>query len=344
MYLDRLMVACFELLLLHLSIGMSQRHMPHMSPAQPPSSHAQRWMIFTVILVVLLSGTFGAVYFLTQQRRQSSRAAADFPPPIPSATTEPTIEAATITATADTHPSVSPPRSQRLLQVFDYGWYQVGYDNERRAGAWGRYELDGPIRNSHAQPPRPRSFRTESRSTAQVHHKDYSNPSNLFERGHIVPGYALWSRHGVEARDATFVMTNVFPQDEDVNGRLWEDLEDDIAGQARGGVVVERGYADRLRHITVIAGPVYGAGTRALPSGIPIPDACFLVIYDVIEAAGTLRARAYLVPNEAKLSGPTSRYAQSIRTIEQATGLDFMPDGAAHVESLELAPAVVEPW
>jgi len=240
-------------------------------------------------------------------------------------------------------PAVPSPRSSRALQVFDYGWFTVGYDNERKAGAWGRYELDGPIAHVESQPKRP-AFRTEKKSVARVSTKDYTNPGNLFERGHIVPSYAMWSRFGDEARVATFVMTNVFPQDEDLNGRIWEDIEDDIAGQTKGRVVGERGYADRLRHITVISGPVNGTASRKLPNGIPIPDACFSIIYDFDESAGIFRARAYLVPNQKDLPGPSSRYASRIRDIEVATGLDFMPDGGVEVERLEMAAPVIGSW
>jgi DNA/RNA endonuclease G (NUC1) len=239
--------------------------------------------------------------------------------------------------------TVAPPRSSRPLQLFDYGFFQVGYDNERRAGAWGRYDLSGPIGNTSSQPARP-AFRSEPRSSARVASKDYSNPGNQFERGHIVPSYAMWSRHGDEARRATFVMTNVFPQDGDLNGRLWEDIEDDIAGQAKDRVVSDEGYAGRLRAITVIAGPIYESSTRSLPSGIPIPDACFSIIYDLDEATGLFRARAYIVPNQASLTGPTSRYAATIRQIEHLTGLDFMPEGGAEINTLETAAAVREPW
>lgn len=240
-------------------------------------------------------------------------------------------------------PVVPPPRSSRPLQIFDYGWFTVGYDNELRAGAWGRYELDGPIVHRESQPSRP-SFRTEANSSAKVTSKDYTNPGNVFERGHIVPSYAMWSRFGDEARKATFVMTNVFPEDGDLNGRVWEDIEDDIAGQAKGGAVTDEGYAGRLRHITVIAGPVYGNGSSRLPSGIPVPDACFQVIYDFDELEGRLRARAYLVENKPGLPGPPSRYARTVREVEAATGLDFMPDGGAEAEALEATPAVIERW
>ena len=112
----------------------------------------------------------------------------------------------------------------------------------------------------------------------------------------------------------------------------------------KGGVVGDEGYAGRLRNITVIAGPVYESATRKLPSGIPIPDACFHIIYDLDEATGSYRARAYLIPNQAKLPGPASKYATSIRDIEKVTGLDFMPDGGVEEEKLETQPTAVEPW
>lgn len=44
------------------------------------------------------------------------------------------------------------------------------------------------------------------------------------------------------------------------------------------------------------------------------------------------------------LVATSSRYAKSIRAIEEVTGLDFMPDGEAEVEVLENAPAETDPW
>ena len=139
-------------------------------------------------------------------------------------------------------------------------------------------------------------------------------------------------------------MANVFPQDGDLNGRLWEDIEDDIAGQAKDRVVSDEGYAGRLLAITAIAGPIYETASRSLPSGIPVPDACFYVIYDLDEATDRFRARAYVIPNQAGLTGPATRYAATIRQIEALTGLDFMPEGGAEVDVLETAAAVRDPW
>jgi DNA/RNA endonuclease G (NUC1) len=307
----------------------------------PRTTPTRSWVLVVLALVVLL--IVGAVVVVLLVQLQGSPAA-ERTGATPTAAPPGTAASA---PRQNQHPAstlvVRPPRSSRPLQVFDYGWFSVGYDNERRAGAWGRYELDGPITHTASQPRRP-TFRTETRSTRQVTTKDYTNPGNVFERGHIVPSYAMWSRFGDEARTATFVMTNVFPQDGDLNGRVWEDIEDDIAGQAKGGVVTDEGYAGRLRHITVIAGPVYGSTSRYLPSGIPVPDACFQVIYDLEEQASRLRARAYLVENKPGVPGPPSRYAKTIREIESVTGLDFMPENGPAIDALELAPAVRGSW
>lgn len=307
-----------------------RRSMP--SPRQPSS--ASRWSLIALALLVVV----GVVLWQSHQAREPVLAS-----PVQPVTHAPDAAPARLPGEKRTAISMSSPRSQRPLQVFDYGHFVVGYDNERRAGAWGRYDLDGPILHTTSQPPRP-TFKMEEKSTARVTTKDYTNPGNLFERGHIVPSYALWSRYGDEARKSTFVMTNVFPQDEDLNGRLWEDIEDDIAGQTKGGAVVDAGYAGRLRQITVIAGSVYGPTPRTLPSGIPIPDHCFHIIYDLDEHTGMYRARAYLIPNTSKLQGPTSRYLQPIRVIEEVTGLDFMPDGGSAAEALETSAVADAPW
>ena len=316
--------------------------------ASPSSTNTNtgRWLLIVLILLVMLVGGGIALALLLRTNAGGSASITAKPESSPVSESAPIIEAAPPSAAASDKARVSavpPPRSARPLQVFNYGWFTVGYDNERKAGAWGRYELDGPIAHTASQPRRP-AFRTEKNSDAKVVTKDYTNPGSLFERGHIVPSYAMWSRFGDDARVATFVMTNVFPQDENLNGRIWEDIEDDIAGQVKSGVVSERGYADRLRHITVVSGPVYGTASRTLPTGIPIPEACFSVIYDYDEAADMFRARAYLVPNQASLTGPTSRYASTIRDIEVATGLDFMPEGGAEAEALEVAVPVTVNW
>ena len=305
----------------------------------PVSSFIGRWWFVVLVVCFVMALLFAGVLYLREREARETQVIASRPPASTTTFAAP-MGSSGISRTAR---NISPPRSLRPLQVFDYGKFQVGYDNERRAGAWGLYKLDGQIMYRDSQPTRP-TFRTEGKSSAKVGTKDYSNPNNLFERGHIVPSYAMWSRYGDEARRATFIMTNVFPQDEDLNGRLWEDIEDDISGQARGGMVSDEGYAGRLGNITVIAGPVYESAERKLPSGIPIPDACFHIIYDFDEVSGMLHARAYLIPNKAGLAGPSSRYAKPIRVIEQITGLDFMPDGGAEAEAMELAPAVINSW
>ncbi|GEM_PF-2677702 len=307
------------------------------APNPGARTNGTAWLlILACLVVVILAGVVGLVLYIHPSGISAAPGSSIHAP-------HEALQSQVVTADHGRARSIPAPRSTRELQEFDYGWFSVGYDNERRAGAWGRYDLDGPIVHRDSQPARP-TFRTEPRSSPRVASRDYSNPGNLFERGHIVPSYAMWSRFGDEARKATFVMTNTFPQDEDLNGRLWEDLEDDIAGQVKGGQVIDQGYAGRLRNITVIAGPVYGTNSRSLPSGIPIPEATFHIIYDLDDTSGSYRVRAYLIPNQAKLSGPTGRYARSVRAIEEATGLDFMPGWGADADALELAPAATNAW
>lgn len=312
----------------------------HAASPRPAPRRASNFALWGLVLVVLVAGCLAVGIALNSHTRVVSESTSTHRGPTVEPESLPAAGNQRISTVARPIPS---PRSRRPLQEFDYGWFTVGYDNERGAGAWGRYDLDGPIVHTQSQPKRP-AFRAEPRCNNRVTTKDYSNPNNLFERGHIVPSFAMWSRYGEDARKATFVMTNVFPQDEDLNGRLWEDLEDDIAGQVRGGQVADHGFGGRLRNITVFSGPVYSTAARKLPSGIPIPDACFSIIYDLDETTGSYRARAYLIPNQAGLAGPLHRYAHTIRSIEEATGLDFMPEWGSEAETIEVLPADSQAW
>lgn len=177
------------------------------------------------------------------------------------------------------------------------------------------YELDGPIVHQDREPTRP-LFATDFRTSAHVAHRDYTNSG--FDRGHMTPAFAMWSRHGKEAFLATFICSNIVPQHHEMNAGIWEDLEDNIAGRHRQG----DGWAGSLRHITVLNGPVYEGDAETMKTGIAVPTACFSIVMDWQEDGSSYKALAFQIPNTKSVKGPLSRWLTSIKAIEQATGLN----------------------
>ena len=222
-----------------------------------------------------------------------------------------------------------PTHRTRPLQILESSHFTVGYDNDRKNPAWVVYDLTGPIVNLERSPDRP-IFATDFRTTAHVAHRDYTRSG--FDRGHLAPAFAMWSRHGTEAFLATFICSNIIPQYHEQNAGVWEDLEDNIAGGHRQG----NGWAGSLGNITVINGPVYEGQIETLKTGIAVPTACFSIVLDWQEDGSGYKALAFLIPNARTVKGPLHRWLTSIKTIESATGLDvFKGDPELHRMVLE---------
>ena len=213
--------------------------------------------------------------------------------------------------------TIRPMSSTRHLQTLEYPHFTIGYDNDRKNPAYVTYELDGPISTSGPEPARP-TFATEFRTSAHVSSSDYTNSG--FDRGHLCPAYAMFSRWGAAGFTETFVMSNVIPQPHAVNAGIWEDMEANIAGRAGHG----GGWAESLGHITIINGPIYDDHAEQLRTGVTVPAQCFSVILDYQEDGTGYKAIAVVVPNQGKPTGPLRRWLTSIRSIERQTGLDLL--------------------
>jgi endonuclease G len=215
-----------------------------------------------------------------------------------------------------------PTHQTRQLQVLEGPYFTVGYDNARKNPAWVVYQLDGPIVHRDRSPDRP-TFATDFRTSAHVAHRDYTHSG--FDRGHMAPAFAMWSRHGRDAFLASFSCSNIVPQYHEMNAEIWEDLEDDVAGGHRQG----DGWAGSLRNITVINGPVYEGKLETLKTGISVPTACFSIVLDWQEDGPGYKALAFQIPNTKTVKGPLGRWLTTIKAIEQATGLDVFAGEAA---------------
>ena len=228
-----------------------------------------------------------------------------------STTTAPTTKSSTSQKPVKFRPEIR----NRQIQILDGPHFSVGYDNSRKNPAWVTYDIDGPIAFTGGAPTRP-IFATDFRTTAHVSHRDYINSG--YDRGHLVPAYAMWSRHGKDGFIATFTCSNIVPQVHEMNAGIWEDLEDNIAGGVRQG----DGWAGKYRNLTIINGPIFDDNPAKLKTGIPIPSACFSIILDYQENLSTYRSLAFVIPNERSAKGPLSRWLTTIRRIEKATGLN----------------------
>ena len=223
------------------------------------------------------------------------------------------------------------PAAKQAINVLVRKGYTVGYDEARQNPAWVAYHLKGGPRYDSGE--RPGDFDVDPDTKAQVRHGDYTRSG--YDRGHMAPNYAIATRYGEEAQLETFLMSNIIPQSPDLNRGPWRMLEEKVASDG--------GYAEELGEVWVVTGPVFSSKPKTLPNTeIAIPDACFKIIVD--EQDGKPRALAVIMPQDLPDGAEWSDYLTSIDEIEQRTGIDFLPQLDASLETALEKQTAATPW
>ena len=138
-----------------------------------------------------------------------------------------------------------------------------------------------------------------------------------WDRGHMCP--AADNKYHWRAMDQSFYMTNVCPQNHNLNRGDWKELEDAC-----------RKWAEQ-EPIYVVCGPILYKhpkyGYIGKNHSIRIPDAFFKVILTGIESQAP-RAIGFIYKNESG-NNKKSKYVNTIDEVERITNMDFfssLPD------------------
>ena len=163
---------------------------------------------------------------------------------------------------------------------------------------------------------------------------DWKDKRFHVNHGHLCPaGDNRWSK---AAMNQSFYLSNICPQDIDLNGGDWEGLERRC-----------RGWAKQYDEIYIIAGPIfYNEQYRTLGDGkIGIPDAFFKVILRMKNAIGKNdpRTLGFIFPNEGT-HHDLIHYQKTVDEIEEITGFDFFSDLPDNVENDVEATSNLELW
>ncbi|MBQ3324690.1 MAG: DNA/RNA non-specific endonuclease [Muribaculaceae bacterium] len=141
----------------------------------------------------------------------------------------------------------------------------------------------------------------------------YEYRGSGYDRGHMAPANDMrWSR---QSMSDCFLMTNICPQDHDLNGGSWNKLELKI-----------HDWAKRHGKIIVATGPIFNGNSRRIGQNndIVVPAGFFKVVLD----PGQNRAIGFIYENHEG-GGGVARHACSVDEVERITGHDFfsaLPD------------------
>jgi len=197
-------------------------------------------------------------------------------------------------------------------QILQRTGYALSYDSKNKTPQWVAWELTKE--ETRGQEERSTEFFPDPDVIgSQVVTYDYSHSG--YDRGHMAPaGDMKWNK---QAMQESFYMSNICPQDHNLNTEDWNDLE-----------MKAREWARRYGKVYIVCGPIYN-GKRNEYIGehrVKVPDAFFKVI--LINNDNKQYALGFLFENEAG-ERPLEEYLTSVDYIEKLTGMDFfslLPD------------------
>jgi len=141
----------------------------------------------------------------------------------------------------------------------------------------------------------------------QADTRDYSNSG--FDRGHMAAAADMkWDR---DAMVESFYMTNICPQDRDLNAGLWLELEQKC-----------RYWAKKYDRVWIVCGPLYTTGHNK-PIGanhVSVPDAFYKCVCMQVDGRWTMAA--FIFPNLG-VNQEIDRYMFPVIGLETIVGHQF---------------------
>ena len=228
---------------------------------------------------------------------------------------------------ADTSRMEIPLMNKEQGQVIQRTGYTLSYHVKNKTPQWVAWELTKEETRGNEE--RTNEFQPDPDVMgAKVVTYDYSHSG--YDRGHMAPaGDMKWDK---KAMQESFYMSNICPQDHNLNTGRWNDLENKC-----------RTWARKYNKVYVACGPVY-QGKRNEYIGkrrVKVPDAFFKVI--LINDTRKQAALGFYFENK-ECTLPLKEYLLSVDEIEKLTGLDFfsaLPDDLENrleKETLERLP------
>jgi len=140
-----------------------------------------------------------------------------------------------------------------------------------------------------------------------------------YDRGHLVPAGDNTQNDLIMSE--SFFLSNMVPQVPNNNRGIWKQLESNV-----------RDYVRNFNDVYVTSGTIYDKGFTTIgPNKVGVPTRLFKVIVD----NKTLKASAYIFPNQPLPVQDLQKYKVSIKDVETATGINFNPKLPANATALE---------
>ena len=203
---------------------------------------------------------------------------------------------------------VAPP-APGDIRILKRGEFVIGWSDRLRHPVWCAYHVKKDARYDVGARPGFAKDKSVPKAPAPA---DYTKSG--YDRGHMVPNYAIATRYGDVERKKTFLMSNIAPQTPSLNRGVWRDVEHRIADL----------WTARYGEIWVIVGCISSGSESIAGTNIDVPAEYYQLI--VAQEGMDVRALAVLFSQQEHWNAWAARSIVTIDELEQKTGLDFNPE------------------
>ena len=217
--------------------------------------------------------------------------------------------------------------TDRPEQILKRVAYTASYNSDLRIPNWVAWRLTGA--HTRGKNKRAGVKFHEDTDVPMPRAVDFDYVRSGYDRGHLCP--SADNRWDATAQEQSFLLTNVCPQDHNLNVGDWHELE-----------ILCRKWAKTYGSIYIVAGPVLFKGKHKTigKNKVTVPEAFFKV---VLCMEGTPKAIGFVYRNESG-NRPKSYYVNTIDDVERITGIDFFPALPDNVENEVGATSSLEAW
>ena len=203
---------------------------------------------------------------------------------------------------------VAPP-APGDIRILKRGEFVIGWSDRLRHPVWCAYHVKKDARYDAGTRPGFAKDKSVPKAPAPA---DYTKSG--YDRGHMVPNYAIATRYGDVERKKTFLMSNIAPQTPSLNRGVWRDVEHRIADL----------WTARYGEIWVIVGCISSGSESIAGTNIDVPTEYYQLV--IAQEGMDVRALAVLFNQQEPWSAWAARSIVTIDELEQKTGLDFNPE------------------
>ncbi|MEO0510384.1 MAG: DNA/RNA non-specific endonuclease [Verrucomicrobiota bacterium] len=207
----------------------------------------------------------------------------------------------------ESHFLAGQPRSRRQVQLLrNRSYFNLFSTSDKQAQCVAIRLIKQKPRDANIKIPFIRDPRIKNLQPAEMRLGKWA----AYNLGPVIP---LERQHGEIGVQEANLFTNLVPMTETFAQGIWQEVIREFALR----------YPMRFEEVWLYLGPIYEAEGQRMASGVTIPNAFYIIVFDLTEAGG-LRALSLIIPADAS-GDQLEPYISSIGEIEHQTGMQFLP-------------------